>query len=257
MKIHRIFLFLALLGSSLSSAQVNWDDFDIVFGDNPTLRYGYYTDVNQEIYQGRFYFIDDGKSLSVRLAPYGLEPIDFLVEKYDRNAGDLVLTWIGSGTRQCELHNVGEQYYYGNCIEDTHVMPISIRPFSDADSVWQGSSLEPSEEDLAILDRTVELMAGQSPRNRNGDRVCVDDILNSNFSVFCALFQASIDVHGSYMHRRPAMRAARSLLIEKFPGTYLHPLRDLNNRQDVSDSEIVEVLQEAKLLVETSIAELD
>lgn len=52
--------------------------------------------------------------------------------------------------------------------------------------------------------------------------------------------------HCAYRHRRPALRVARSQLINDFPGEYAHRLRDINNREEVSEEELIESFQMAR-----------
>ena len=61
-----IFLPTILIPISAMSQQV-WDEMDVIDGPNPTLRYGFYTEPSGQVTMGRYYFIDDGNSLRVRL----------------------------------------------------------------------------------------------------------------------------------------------------------------------------------------------
>jgi len=63
-----------------------------------------------------------------------------------------------------------------------------------------------SETDIEILERAKQILAGQEQRNQSGDRNCDDDIAAGKFSVFCALYSASIEITGVCRHRRPVMQ---------------------------------------------------
>ena len=131
-------------------------------------------------------------------------------------------------------------------MENFVVMPIAIRIGNEGDFEWMGGNIPVSETDIAILERTKQILKRQTQRNRSGDRNCTDDIAASQFSVFCALYAASIEETGVYRHRRPAMQAMRKSLQEKYPGKYAHRLRDINNRPDILDEELIEAVNLAQ-----------
>lgn len=73
-------------------------------------------------------------------------------------------------------------------------------------------------------------------------RVCDDDIKTGNSSLYCSLYYASIELDGVYRHRRPAMQAVRKVLIERYPVKYVHIIRDINNNPDITNNELLDVL---------------
>ncbi len=227
-------------------AQQAWDDLDVIDGLNPTLRYGFYTEASGKVQMGRYYFVDDGNHLRVRLAPYGRTPVDLPVRAYDRATGELVLGWEGKPDRTCFLERQNDQLFLGNCIENLSVLPISIRIADERDNEWMGALFPVSGEDIEILEMAIKILKEQGQRNRRGDRNCDDDMANGQFSVFCALYSASIEVSGTYRHRRPAMRAVRKEALRRYPGQYAHRLRDINNRTDIEDEALIEVLESVR-----------
>jgi hypothetical protein len=255
MKLFSGFSVFILLFPVWATAQQNWDDLEVSDGPNPTLRYGFYTGTSGQALMGRYYFVDDGTSLRVRLAPYGKPAVELPVHSYDRAEGLLKLRWAGKPARTCQLQRFTELLFEGNCIENSAVMPIAIRVANESDFEWMGAHLLVSETDIAILERAKQILTEQQERNQSGDRNCEDDIAASQLSVFCALYSASLEITGVYRHRRPAMQALREVLQEKYPGKYAHRLRDINNRSDILDEELIEAvnLSQARLMFELQI----
>jgi len=226
-------------------SQQAWDELDVVDGPNPTLRYGFYTEPSGQVTMGRFYFIDDGDNLRVRLVAFGKTAVELPVHDYDRDSGVLELGWDGKPARRCRLDRQNDALFLGNCIEHLTVMPLAIRVVNKYDEEWQGTYFPVSDVDLAIIERAKQILESQDARNVNGDRNCDDDLALNQFSVFCALYVASIEIDGIYRHRRPAMQAARDSLWDRFPGDYAHTLRDINNDKSNSDEELVAALDVA------------
>lgn len=253
MKLFFGFTIFMLLLPAWAAAQQNWDDLDVADGPNPTLRYGFYTESSGQVQMGRYYFVDDGTNLRVRLAPYGKPAVELPVQSYDRDEGVLKLLWAGKPARSCRLQRYTEFLFEGNCIENLVVMPIAIRVGNESDFEWMGGHIPVSETDIAILDRAKQILTRQKQRNRSGDRNCADDITTSQFSVFCALYSASIEITGVYRHRRPAMQAVRKVLQEKYPGKYAHRLRDINNRPDILDEELIEAVNLSQVQLDSEL----
>jgi hypothetical protein len=226
---------------------------DVTDGPNPTLRYGFYTETSGRVTMGRYYFIDDGSSLRVRLVEFGRTAVELPVHSYDRNSGRLELGWEGKPDRKCRLDRQNDTAFLGNCIEGEAVMPIAIRVANEYDAEWQGTYFPVSDVDLAIIRKAIQILEAQEARNVNGDRNCDDDLASNQFSVFCALYSASIEVDGVYRHRRPALQAARDELWKRFPGDYAHLLRDINNNVSITDEELVDAFKATHAVLENSI----
>ena len=205
---------------------------------------------------GRYYLIDDGTHLRVRLVEYGKAAVELPVRKYDRDSGTLELDWTGKPDRKCRLDRQNDALFLGNCIEDLTVMPIAIRVVNEYDMEWLGTYFPISEVDLAIVEKAKQILEVQDQRNVNGDRNCDDDLASNRFSVFCALYVASIDIAGVYRHRRPAMQAVRDSLWARFPGDYAHRLRDINNTTSISDEELVDALDSAYIALQNDIGSI-
>ncbi len=121
-------------------------------------------------------------------------------------------------------------------------MPIAIRVVNEYDEEWTGFYFSVSEVDIQILKKAKEILLSQDSRNLNGERSCDDDIATGNFSIFCSLYYASIEVDGVYRHRRPAMRAVREEAVKRYPDEYLHELRDINNNPDITNQDLVDII---------------
>ncbi|MEN2284336.1 hypothetical protein AAGF08_19485 [Algoriphagus sp. SE2] len=239
----RIMLIILLAFSLESIAQdLSWDKYDVTEGPNPTLRYGYYTESDGIIKMGRYYFIDNGSELKVRLAPYGKTATDLPVLEFDRNKGIIRLGWEGKPKRKCKLIKQGESLFIGNCIEENLVMPMVIRNANENDQEWMGVYFAVSDTDISILKKAKEIILSKDSRNLKADRNCDDDIATRNFSFYCSLYYAAIEVDGVYRHRRPAMQTVRKELVKRYPGNYVHRIRDINNNPKITNEELLEVL---------------
>lgn len=103
-----------------------------------------------------------------------------------------------------------------------------------------------SEEDLAILLRAAELLPDPSLWNRQDDRVCDDDESTGKRSLFCALQKASIEVLGTYDHRRVALQEVRFAIVDVSDGRrFEHRLRDYNNLPETELANIKSILSTA------------
>lgn len=238
----RCILSLAILVPAFAMSQQVRDEMDVADGPNPTLRYGFYTQPSGHVAMGRYYFVDDGESLRVTLVPFGKTAVELPVRMYDRENGKLELGWEGKPDRSCRLDRLDDTVFLGNCVEDLKVMPIAIRVVNEYDEEWLGKNFPVSEIDIAIVERARRILESQEQRNLNGDRNCDDDKAANRFSVFCALYVASIEIGGVYRHRRPALQAARDGLWERYPGEYAHMLRDINNNASIPDAKLIESL---------------
>ncbi len=103
-----------------------------------------------------------------------------------------------------------------------------------------------SSEDERILLRAAELLANEGAWNRSDDRRCADDESNGKRSLFCALHAASIQVLGSYDHRRVALQEVRFAIEERTAGREMeHRLMDFNNLPQTRLDDLKSVLAAA------------
>lgn len=112
-------------------------------------------------------------------------------------------------------------------------------------------NLEFDPIDLEIIRRADSILSDKSKWNKGDDRQCEDDITNEKYSLFCALYKASIDITGEYIHRRPAIQIVRFTL-EKYENGRVknHRLMDWNNHLDTTFEEVKMVLTESSDTIE-------
>jgi len=108
--------------------------------------------------------------------------------------------------------------------------------------------------DLRIIQRADSILSDSLKWNKQDDRECDDDIATGRYSLYCALYKASIDITGEYIHRRAAMQIVRFTL-EKYDDGRVknHRLMDWNNHPATTFSEVKRVLRES---LDTVIQEL-
>ena len=89
------------------------------------------------------------------------------------------------------------------------------------------------------------------------DRECRDDISAGYYSLYCALYKASIEIAGEYVHRRAALQVVRFTLEKHDNGRVKnHRLMDWNNHPDTSFAELKKVLQEVLQIVQKQLGAL-
>jgi hypothetical protein len=110
-------------------------------------------------------------------------------------------------------------------------------------------------DDLRLLKRADQLLANASTWDRTDDRTCSPD--QRQFSLFCALHKASVEVLGEYQHRRVAMQEVRFAIEDVTGGReFEHRLMDFNNLEETTFADIKRVLFIARERVAARLAEL-
>ncbi len=100
-----------------------------------------------------------------------------------------------------------------------------------------------TESDLLIIRKTITLLKDENNWNRNDDRKCKDDVENKVYSLFCALNVASVEVVGSYDHRKAVLQMIRKTIVEIYPRKELeHRLRDFNNLPETKHTVLMDLL---------------
>jgi len=121
---------------------------------------------------------------------------------------------------------------------------ISLQSFGQ--SSVENRNLEFDSLDLKILQRANYILSDKAKLNKQDDRKCDDDIANGNYSLFCSLYKASIDITGEYIHRRSSIQLVRFTLEKYENGRVVnHRLMDWNNHPDTTFEEIKKVLKES------------
>lgn len=111
-----------------------------------------------------------------------------------------------------------------------------------------------TEVDLAILDMTRQLLSDPNNWHQNDDRQCEDDIENNQWSLFCALKHASIEMMGEYNHHNTAMQTVRFVIDDLIPDHgFAHTLMDYNNTPATKHIDIMDALDQARKRIEGKI----
>jgi len=110
-------------------------------------------------------------------------------------------------------------------------------------------SLQFDSLDVQILKRADAILSSESIWNKEDDRKCQDDIASNKYSLFCALYKASLDVVGKYDHRKPGLQQLRWLIQEQFKERLVHHrLMDFNNHEKTTFDEIKKLLNQSILI---------
>jgi len=108
--------------------------------------------------------------------------------------------------------------------------------------------------DVQILKRANDILLSEFVWSKEDDRKCQDDIDSNKYSLFCALYKASIDIVGEYDHRKPALQQVRWIIDNQYKERLAgHRLMDFNNHSNTNFDEIKELLQESTLIVQQKI----
>ena len=106
---------------------------------------------------------------------------------------------------------------------------------------YEKRGLPVTREDLRILERADALLPAEASWNRHDDRTCPTG--QPALSLFCALKAASIEVLGTYDHRRVALQEVRFAIEEVSGGReFEHRLMDFNNLPATNFQDIKRVL---------------
>ncbi|MEO8365751.1 MAG: hypothetical protein ABI538_06035 [Pseudoxanthomonas sp.] len=125
--------------------------------------------------------------------------------------------------------------------------PAAERAQQGDPAQYEQRDLPVTAQDLRILVRTGELLSDASAWNRSDDRECKDDEVTGKRSLFCALHAASIEILGSYDHRRVALQEVRFAIEQVTKGRkFEHRLMDFNNLPDTTLDDVHAVLRIAR-----------
>ncbi|MEP3209810.1 MAG: hypothetical protein ABJN95_11505 [Maribacter sp.] len=215
-----------------------------IFAQAEELWFGTYTDDLGKVQQGRFNIIKEGRALlKIELAPYGKSPMEFTVIKNDTTQRFVEISWPDKPTRVATLIQYTDGYYAGNFEDGTSILPIVIKQFNFQDAQLQGNWFKPSQTEVKIIENVLKLIDSDEHWNKNDNRVCKQ---SASYSLFCALYESSIEVDQEYRHLRPAVKFVRDAIQKKYPKKYDHVLVDFNNAQEVTLEELHEILNIAK-----------
>jgi uncharacterized protein (TIGR02246 family) len=125
---------------------------------------------------------------------------------------------------------------------NTIAPPATYEPTSDA---LERRDLPVTPEDLRILERADAILADKGRWDRKDDRVCSAG--DTTWSLFCALERASVEVLGTYDHRRAALQEVRFAIEAAAPGRrFEHRLQGYNNLDTTTFDDVKAVLRVAR-----------
>lgn len=206
--------------------------------------YGYaISDANDSAFI-RLEFSGPAERPAARLAMFGRVPFPFDSVSMAPDTSTIRWLWPGRRHDRCELGRRAPYHWAGVCRSETAERRIVLGGGYVPDL---GQDLSASATDLEIIDRAAALLSTETRWNRSDDRICEDDERSGRRSLFCALYLASIEVTGKYLHNRPAMNAVREVITERASDRVsAHTLRDFNNHEATTFSAIRGVLAEAR-----------
>lgn len=108
-----------------------------------------------------------------------------------------------------------------------------------------------TEKDLEIIEMAQKILEIPSNWSSDDDRECESDIETNKWSLFCALKYSTIQILSEYNHHGTAIQSARFVIDELVPNHgFAHTLMDYNNDSSTSHSDIMHVLDLARLRIE-------
>lgn len=196
--------------------------------------------------EDRFQVVVTGASVVIMSAPFGKAPVSWgpVVQKGD---SAIEFRWADDPSVSCTLRRADERTYEGTCRGPGQAArPLTLTRNRPVD----GLDLPVSDADLAIVGRARQLLS--SPAwNRHDDRYCEDDARDTSWSLFCALYQASVDVTGQYLHFRPAVTETRAAIGDVTNGRRFNQiLLEYNNDSSTTYANIAGVFDRATARLE-------
>ena len=154
-----------------------------------------------------------------------------------------------SGFNKLLLAHRNRYYRYNNILKSTNALLDKINIATNDTNATPAAphhNLEFDSLDLKILQKADALLSDSTKWNRQDDRNCDDDIYNEKYSLFCALYKASIEIAGEYERRRPAIELIVFILKKYENGRVINRrTKDWNNHPDTTFEEVKKVLKES------------
>ena len=231
-RILTISLLVIAAGSSVSCSASQQPDVGVWFGISPPPL--------DTLAVERFMVERQSTGLVILRAPFGKTPV---------NSGAITLRpdssiefhWALSPPLVCTLRRADPRNYEGTCHGSGH---IERRLTLTRDPPHGGLELPISEADFQILARARQILSGPSVWNRHDDRVCEDDATQNSWSLYCAVYQASVDVTGKFLPARPVFGELRGAVGEARKGRrFQHLLMDYNNLESTTYADIAAALE--------------
>ena len=104
-----------------------------------------------------------------------------------------------------------------------------------------GEVIPVNESDLRIINRAAQILSGESKWNRNDNRDCPSAA--TTWSLYCSLYQASVEINGKFDHRLGSLEEVRRSVEQASKGKkYGHRLMGYNNDPATTFADIKKVL---------------
>ncbi len=109
--------------------------------------------------------------------------------------------------------------------------------------------LPPNSDDIKIIQRALQLVRDTNVWSKKDNRICLPN--PQQWSLFCAMTQATEEISGGVHYRQPALQAVREV-VNDVGGTRVgkHRLMDYNNHPDTTLKDIHNLLAEAQTRLE-------
>ncbi len=92
------------------------------------------------------------------------------------------------------------------------------------------------EKDIKVIQKAKHLLSEEKKWSRSYDNQCSE--LNQ-YSLFCALKNAQIDIYGKYYHRGNVMKTTRRTIKKIQPQKrFKHPIRDYNQLEEINFNDV-------------------
>ena len=179
----------------------------------------------------------------IRSSPFGKTPTSW--ESINlRPDGSIEFRWAAGRPLLCILGRSDPRNYTGACAgvgRTKRLLTLSKNRPS------LGLELPVLNADFRILAKMRQILSGPSVWNRHDDRACEDDAKQNSWSVFCALYQASVDVTGRFLPFRPVLMEVRAAVGEMTIGRDLNqPIKDYNNLESTTYADIAMIFDRAQ-----------
>ncbi len=113
------------------------------------------------------------------------------------------------------------------------------------ESAKPGETIPVNQHDVLILQRAAKILGDGSRWNRNDDRECPPAA--KTFSLYCALWKASVEINGEFDHRAGAMEELRRTVEEMTQGrSYEHRLMGFNNDPKTSLADVKKAIRDTE-----------
>ncbi|MGI8741753.1 MAG: hypothetical protein ACR2NN_04120 [Bryobacteraceae bacterium] len=105
-----------------------------------------------------------------------------------------------------------------------------------------GETIPVGETDLRVVRRGEQILSDETKWNRKDNRVCPENA--TTWSLYCALYKASVEINGKFDHRLGALEEVRRNVEQASKGkNYNHRLMGYNNDPSTKFADILKVLR--------------